>query len=51
MSPDLTTWLVGYQQAQRWLYAGCCEQKAEDLFDVLRHGSGPGTCADRGRAR
>ena len=33
---DLPPWAAVYQQAQRWLSAGCFEQLAEDLRAVLR---------------
>lgn len=40
MPHDLPPWFVVYQQAQRWLLAGCFEQLAEDLRAVLRMASG-----------
>ena len=36
MPHDLPPWFAVYQQAQRWLAAGCFEQLAEDLRAVLR---------------
>ena len=36
MPNDLPPWAAVYQQAQRWLGAGCFEQLAEDLRAVLR---------------
>jgi transposase len=40
MPHDLLPWFVVYQQAQRWLSAGCFEQLAEDLRAVLRLAAG-----------
>ena len=40
MPHDLPPWFAVYQQAQRWLAAGCFEQLAEDLRAVLRTASG-----------
>jgi transposase len=40
MPHDLPPWFVVYQQAQRWLLAGCFEQLAEDLRAVLRMAAG-----------
>lgn len=40
MPHDLPPWFVVYQQAQRWLSAGCFEQLAEDLRAVLRLAAG-----------
>src|SRR4051812_26396245 len=40
MPNDLRPWASVYQQAQRWLKAGSCEQLAHDLRDVLRLASG-----------
>jgi transposase len=40
MPHDLPPWFVVYQQAQRWLSAGCFEQLAEDLRAVLRMAAG-----------
>ncbi len=40
MPHDLPPWFVVYQQAQRWLAAGCFEQLAEDLRAVLRMAAG-----------
>ncbi|GAA0278066.1 IS5 family transposase ISMdi26 [Methylorubrum aminovorans] len=40
MPHDLPRWFVVYQQAQRWLSAGCFEQLAEDLRAVLRMAAG-----------
>src|SRR5690348_8431107 len=36
MPNDLPPWAAVYQQAQRWLAAGCFEALAEDLRAVLR---------------
>ena len=36
MPNDLPPWAAVYQQAQRWLRAGCFETLAEDLRIVLR---------------
>ncbi|GJE71708.1 hypothetical protein CHKEEEPN_3255 [Methylorubrum podarium] len=40
MPHDLPLWAAVYQQAQRWLSAGCFEQLAEDLRAVLRLAAG-----------
>ena len=40
MPHDLPPWAAVYQQAQRWLSAGCFEQLAEDLRAVLRSAAG-----------
>ena len=40
MPHDLPSWAAVYQQAQRWLSAGCFEQLAEDLRAVLRLAAG-----------
>lgn len=40
MPHDLPPWFAVYQQAQRWLSAGCIEQLAEDLRAVLRMAAG-----------
>lgn len=40
MPHDLPPWFAVYQQAQRWLSAGCFEQLAEDLRAVLRLAEG-----------
>jgi transposase len=40
MPHDLPPWFAVYQQAQRWLAAGCFEQLAEDLRAVLRMAAG-----------
>jgi transposase len=40
MPHDLPPWFAVYQQAQRWLSAGCFEQLAEDLRAVLRMAAG-----------
>jgi transposase len=40
MPHDLPPWFAVYQQAQRWLSAGCFEQLAEDLRAVLRLAAG-----------
>ena len=40
MPNDLPPWAAVYQQAQRWLAAGCFEQLAEDLRAVLRLAAG-----------
>ncbi len=40
MPHDLPPWAAVYQQAQRWLSAGCFEQLAEDLRAVLRLAAG-----------
>ena len=40
MPNDLPPWAAVYQQAQRWLAAGCFEQLAEDLRAVLRMAAG-----------
>ncbi len=40
MPHDLPPWAAVYQQAQRWLSAGCLEQLAEDLHAVLRLAAG-----------
>ena len=36
MPNDLPPWEAVYQQAQRWLAAGCFEQLADDLRALLR---------------
>ena len=40
MPNDLPPWAAVYQQAQRWLAAGCFEALADDLRAVLRVASG-----------
>jgi transposase len=40
MPNDLPPWAAVYQQAQRWLAAGCFEALAEDLRAVLRRAAG-----------
>ena len=40
MPNDLPPWAAVYQQAQRWLAAGCFEALAEDLRTVLRLADG-----------
>jgi transposase len=40
MPNDLPPWAAVYQQAQRWLAAGCFERLAEDLRAVLRLAAG-----------
>jgi transposase len=40
MPNDLPPWAAVYQQAQRWLAAGCFEALAEDLRTVLRLSAG-----------
>ncbi len=40
MPNDLPPWAAVYQQAQRWLNAGCFEQLAHDLRAVLRLAAG-----------
>lgn len=40
MPNDLPPWEIVYQQAQRWLKAGCFETLAEDLRCLLRVASG-----------
>ena len=40
MPHGLPPWAAVYQQAQRWLSAGCFEQLAEDLRAVLRLAAG-----------
>jgi len=40
MPNDLPPWEIVYQQAQRWLRAGCFETLAEDLRIVLRVAAG-----------
>src|SRR5215470_14579420 len=40
MPNDLPPWAAVYQQAQRWLAAGCFEALAEDLRVVLRLAAG-----------
>lgn len=40
MPNDLPPWAAVYQQAQRWLAAGCFEALAEDLRSVLRIAAG-----------
>jgi len=42
MPNDLPPWEIVYQQAQRWLRAGCFEALAEDLRAVLRLAAGRG---------
>jgi transposase len=40
---DFPPWAAGYQQARRWLAAGCFEALAHDLRAVLRVAAGRGT--------
>jgi transposase len=40
MPNDLPPWEIVYQQAQRWLHAGCFEALAEDLRILLRLAAG-----------
>lgn len=40
MPNDLPPWEIVYQQAQRWLRAGCFEALAEDLRVILRLAAG-----------
>src|ERR687898_2868500 len=40
MPNDLPPWAAVYQQAQRWLNAGCFEELAQDLRAVLRLAAG-----------
>jgi transposase len=40
MPNDLPPWEIVYQQAQRWLRAGCFEALAEDLRVLLRLAAG-----------
>jgi len=40
MPNDLPPWAIVYQQAQRWLTAGCFEALAEDLRMILRLAAG-----------
>ena len=40
MPNDLPPWEIVYQQAQRWLRAGCFEALAEDLRALLRLAAG-----------
>ena len=40
MPNDLPPWAAVYQQAQRWLKAGCFEALADDLREVLRLAAG-----------
>ena len=40
MPNDLPPWAAVYQQAQRWLKAGCFEELAHDLRAVLRLAAG-----------
>ena len=40
MPNDLPPWEIVYQQAQRWLRAGCFEALAEDLRMLLRLAAG-----------
>jgi len=42
MPNDLPPWEIVYQQAQRWLKAGCFETLAEDLRVILRLAAGRG---------
>ena len=42
MPNDLPPWEIVYQQAQRWLRAGCFEALAEDLRVLLRLSAGNG---------
>src|ERR671917_1597783 len=42
MPNDLPPWAAVYQQAQRWLNAGCFEELAHDLRAVLRLAAGRG---------
>ena len=54
MPNDLPPWEIVYQQAQRWLRAGCFEALAEDLRAVLRLAAGRGeqpTAAVNGKSR
>src|ERR1700710_3060256 len=41
MPNDLPPWEAVYQQAQRWLAAGCFEALAHDLPGVVRPAPGP----------
>src|SRR5271170_2394769 len=36
MPNDLPPWAVVYQQTQRWIKAGCFEDRAHDLRAILR---------------
>jgi transposase len=40
MPNDLPRWEIVYQQARRWLSAGCFEALAEDLRVILRLAAG-----------
>ena len=40
MPNDLPPWAAVYQQAQRWLAAGCFDALADDLRAVLRRAQG-----------
>jgi hypothetical protein len=40
MPNDLPPWAAVYQQAQRWLAAGCFEAMVDDLHGVLRLAAG-----------
>jgi transposase len=42
MPNDLPPWEIVYQQAQRWLGAGCFAALAEDLRIILRLAAGRG---------
>ena len=42
MPNDLPPWEIVYQQAQRWLKAGCFQNLAEDLRVILRLAAGRG---------
>ena len=37
---DFPPWQAVYQQAQRWIAAGCCEEMARDLRALLREADG-----------
>lgn len=51
MPNDLPPWEIVYQQARRWLRAGCFEALAEDLRVILRLAAGRARAADRRRHR